>query len=177
MKKIIVILVMLSVVAFANRDGGPYIGVGYGNSSISDDDNYFHIKDDSDTGYKIYAGAYMNKYFSVELSYLSDMTYTDINGTALEFGFIDVNVQAHYPFYYDKFDLYGKFGVGKVRHDGEGFGYIFGAGISLRFDEVFSGKIGYDYMNFGVDTIEDKYDTADKHLGIHYLFIAVEVQF
>ena len=177
MKKIIVMLIILSVAAFASRDGGPYIGIGYGNSTISDSDNYYHIKDDSDTGYTIYAGAYMNKYFSVELSYLSDMSYSDVNGTSLDFGFVDVNVQAHYPFYYDKFDVYGKFGVGKVSHNGKGFGYVFGTGVALHIDDMFSGKIGYDYMNFGVDTIDDKYDTADKNLAIHYFFIAVEVQF
>ncbi len=177
MKKIIVMLIMISMTVFASRDGGPYIGFGYGNSSISDSSNYFHLKDDSDTGYKIYAGAYMSKNFSVEISYLDNMSYNDTNGTNLEFGFVDVNVQAHYPFYYDRFDLYGKAGVGKVRHDGEGFGYVFGAGVALHIDDRFSGKIGYDYMNFGLDTVEDKYDTADKHIGIHYLFIAIEVQF
>ena len=45
------------------------------------------------------------------------------------------------------------------------------------YNERFGVKLGYNYLNFGIDTIADKYHAADITATMHNVFFAAEVQF
>ncbi len=180
--KIILSIVIFCTVLFADRDGGPYIGLGYGVSQYDDDSVYKEKKIDDSTSYNIYGGAYINKHLSVELGYVdfnSGDAYRVVdeqdNEKALSFSSINVSTLAHYAFFDDILDFYGKFGVGQISASGigtSGFTMIYGAGIGVRFSEMFSMKIAYDiYM------IEYAQELEDKKMHIGFAYTALEIQF
>jgi len=182
MKYVLVLVLMLSSL-YADRDGGPYIGLGYGTSQYHDDELNIPknlTKDKSDT-VNITFGAYINKYFSVELNY-ADFGLIDeykIDDTqSLEFYSVTVNTLAHYAFYDDILDFYFKFGVGEIRErnvDAKGFAFVTGVGSAIRFSEWLSLKIAYDRYSFGYDENGD--DSSDYDLVINHIYTALEFQF
>ena len=167
---------LLFCVAEAKRGAGPYLGGGYGSSTLKDDRHY-DLKEDTSNGYVLYAGAYINDYLSVELEYVGGLQYTTQNTKQLDFSFSDVNTQAHYPFsfYNEAFDLYAKFGAGYVSLNGTGHTLVYGAGASYRVNDRYAVRFGYDYFNFGID--ETGNSAADKKIAVEYFFGSIEVQF
>jgi len=169
---LVFVLMVLSL--YASRDGGPYIGGGYCSSTI-DTNGYFEMKEDSSSGYKIYAGAYINNNFSVEFETIRDLTYQTLDE---EYSFIlyDINTQAHYQFFNRTIDTFLKFGVGEIDYDkNKGFSFVYGGGIAWWINERFSLKAGYDIYSFGYDENND--NSADKDFNINYFYTSFEVQF
>lgn len=180
MKFIIVFILLVSSLA-ADRDGGPYIGVGYGTSSYNDGGYYSSFKEDESDAFGFYLGAYINKHLSVEFNYV-DFTKTggyEIDNTdKLEFYFKNFSTLAHYAFYDDLWDFYIKVGVGELTQgelDIEAFSSVIGVGTSIRINEMFSIKVAYDRYSFGYD--ENNNESADYDMSIDYVYTALEVQF
>jgi len=187
MKYILVLFLMFSSV-YADRDGGPYIGLGYGLANF-DDGGKLEAENNTLLDNRVKAssltlGAYMNKYFSVEFNY-TDMTAWDTHKgyeledkNSLKLFVVDVSTLAHYAFFDDLWDVYGKFGVGEV-HQGnkeiKGFTFVYGVGTSVRLNEWLSLKLGFDRFSFGYDSNEDK--SSNYKMKIDYLYTAIEFQF
>jgi len=171
--KIVVFMLLFVAALFADRDGGPYIGIGYGSATLKDK-GYYGLDKESAGGLKLYGGAFINKYLSVGVEYNGDLKFTKQNR---EFSpnLMDVYTQAHYPFYDDMFDIYAKFGVGEVHYNYKGFTMVYGIGASWRMSGMFALRIGYDFYDFGID--ENLDDSKDRGIYVGYGFGAIEVQF
>ena len=175
----LLVLVLFFSSLYADRDGGPYIGMGYGISQYDSDGIYKTLKEDSSMAMSIYGGAYINKHFSVELGYV-DFAFGDgyiIDDTkTLEVSLFSVSTLAHYPVWDDKLDFYLKFGAGQIDYDnGSGFTFVFGIGTAIRFNDYLSLKFAYDKYSFGYDSTSN--GSADNGMNIDYIYSAIEVQF
>ena len=183
MKYILVLVLILSSLS-ADRDGGPYIGVGYGVSQFNDDGVYSAFKNDKSDASSFYLGAYINKHLSVEYNYADFTAYGKTEGykvndtDSLKFYFKNISTLAHYAFFDDTWDFYTKLGVGEVTQgklDIEGFSFVLGIGTSIRVSEMISFKIAYDRYSFGYDSDND--NSSDYDLSIDYIYTALEFQF
>lgn len=183
MKIILLVLLLLSGV-YADRDGGPYIGLGAGLSKINTDGLYLDMIRDTSKSTTFYGGAYINKHLSVELAYVSfdswhlDDGYQAKSGKDIGADALSVSTLAHYAFFDDTLDFYAKFGAANMNFNiinGNGFGMVFGGGIGYRFDETFSIKIAYDMYKFDYDQNSDS--ISDYKMRIDYLYTGIEMQF
>ena len=172
--RFILILLLFFGAAEAKRGAGPYIGGGYGTSSLKDG-GYYELKESRSDGYVLYAGAYINDYLSVELEYIADLNYKQNNDETITHKFIDINTQAHYPFWEKRLDVYAKFGAGFVYQNSSGHMLVYGVGAAYRIDARYAVRIGYDYFDFGIDYSED--GVVDKNMAVGFLFGSFEVQF
>jgi len=180
--KIFLVFLFLVGSLFADRDGGPYIGVGYGVSTYHQDDFYSDFKDDKSSSIILYGGAYINKYLSVEINYVSFDAWNMGKGyeiddvSSINYSATTINTMAHYPFFDDILDTYIKFGVGQIDASGlnsNGFTLGYGGGIGIRFADIFSMRLAYDRYTFEYrDPASGNYD-----MYIDYLYTAVEFQF
>jgi hypothetical protein len=180
--KIILMLLMFVGVVFGDRDGGPYIGVGYGVSKYNDDGLYGSINSDSSASATIYGGAYINKHLSVELGYASFDAWDKKEGyeidelTKVSYSAATVSVLAHYAFFDDILDFYAKGGVGQIDASGisaSGFTIVYGGGIGVRFSDLLGMKVAYDRYTFEYkDPASGNYD-----MYIDFMYGALEVQF
>ena len=178
MKLFLSILVLFSAL-LADRDGGPYVGFGYGLSTLSSDEVYAEDVSDDSEAMLFYAGAYINKNFSVEINYIDfnigdAYSVVDENSTIQTINFQSYNVStlAHYAFFDDILDFYAKFGVGKMSSNNDGFTMLFGAGTGIRFSDMFSFKLAYDrYM------IDYNSKSVEREINIDLLYCAFEIQF
>ncbi len=185
MVKIFLALCVLSSMMFADRDGGPYIGLGYGISQYNDDGLYTELQENRTKSATFYGGAYINKHLSVELGYVSFDTWhlndgykTDTNNS-LGFGAISMSTLAHYAFFEDALDFYLKFGVGEMSQSGiggNGFTFVYGVGGSYRLDKRYSIKLAYDMYDFSYDSTTAT-STQRYEMKIHYVYSALEIQF
>lgn len=188
MKIILLVLLFISTL-MADRDGGPYIGLGYGESSYDSNGLYEQLKSDTSGSGTFYFGAYINKHLSVELGYVSfdawhvEDGYEVDDTTTLGFGALTVSTLAHYAFFDDALDFYGKFGVGEMSASGipaTGFTMVYGAGVGYRFNKTLSIKVAYDIYNFNYDqplTIGTTTTYTTYEMQIDYIYSAIEVQF
>ena len=184
MHKWMVLIMLFTASAWAERSG-PYIGAGVGLSSYNDDDRLDAITDNSNGTLRLYAGAYINKYFSVEVDYSALMKFeglTKIGGEVTnEFSILSFAALAHYPVANDSVDLYAKFGAGQLfweesgseSHSDDSAAMLFGAGIGYRLMEALTLNLGYDFYTFSMDGANDAH--YNMSLGVTYL--KVEVQF
>lgn len=180
--KIILMLLIFVGVVFGDRDGGPYIGLGYGVSKYDDNGLYGSINSDSSASATIYGGAYINKHLSVELGYASFDAWDKKNGyeidelTKLSYSATTVSVLAHYAFFDDILDFYAKGGVGQIDVSGisaSGFTIVYGAGIGVRFSDLLGMKVAYDRYTFEYkDPSSGNYD-----MYIDFVYGALEFQF
>jgi hypothetical protein len=179
--RFLLVLALLFSYSFADRDGGPYIGIGYGESLYDDDNVYEDILEEKVGSLTYYGGAYINKHLSVEIGYIkaTDGKYKVLENNVrkrLDYTLYNVSTLAHYAFFDDFWDFYLKFGAGYVKYDGEkGFSYLYGVGTSLRLSELISLKVAYDIYEFGYD--EDGDNGSDYNMRISYPYVAVEFQF
>ncbi len=185
MKIIFIVLILISTL-IADRDGGPYIGVGYGTSTYNSDGLYNQLKSDTSGSGTFYFGAYINKHLSVELGYVSFDAWHEEDGykvdetKTLGFGAMSVSTLAHYAFFDDALDFYGKFGVGEMSASGipvTGFTMVYGAGVGYRFNNILSIKVAYDIYNFNYDQAVTVDTTTTYEMQIDYIYSAIEVQF
>ena len=163
MKKI-GLLVLLAAMAFAERSG-PYLGAGYGSATFNDG-SYFDVNgytqgvDDSSEGFRLYGGAYINKYFSVELGYNDFGEYKASNTLSQNindsFSALGVSVLVHYPLAQERFDSYIQVGAADMNWDESGAAkrsdsagaIILGIGGAYRFSDDFSLRVGYENYSF-----------------------------
>jgi len=180
--KIILSILLFCTMLLADRDGGPYIGFGYGLSKHNDDGVYKEQKTDDSTALIVYGGAYINKHLSVELAHVNfnqgnayEVVDDLSNDLELTFSSLNVSTLAHYAFFDDALDTYAKVGVGQVSSTGAGstgFTMLFGAGVGYRFNDMFSMKVAYD--RYLIDYVKD---TTDSQMQLDLIYTAIEVQF
>ena len=183
--KFLLIFFLLIGSLLADRDGGPYLGFGYGISQYDDDNFNKTIVDNRSISTTLYAGAYINKHLSVELGYTNFNTNSDDNFIVLNdtkeqisISAITISTLAHYAFFNDKLDFYAKFGAGELNQSGislDGFSLVYGVGMGYRFNKYLGIKFAYDNYQFGYDADGDL--ASDYDMQLHYLYSAIEVQF
>lgn len=186
MIKILLLFLMLVSSVFADRDGGPYVGLGFGSSVYTTNGLYPELQEDTSGATAIYVGAYINKHLSVEFSSVSfdardleDGFIVDDNKT-LRYGANTLSTLAHYAFFNDTLDFYARFGVGEMNMSGvkkNGFAMVVGAGIGIRFNKYISMKVAYDVYNFEYEDARIENDIIAYKMKINYLYSALEVQF
>ncbi len=180
--KIILSILLFCSILLADRDGGPYIGLGYGVSTLDSDELYKGYVENESEALVFYTGAYINKHLSVELSYVNFNIENDYkvltdsgSEASLSFETYNVSTLAHYSFFDDILDFYAKFGVGNMSTDGlgsSGFTMLYGGGVGVRFSEMFSMKVAYDRYSL------DYYQNVNKHrMKLDFIHSAFEMQF
>ena len=174
--KFILILAIFLTMLWADRDGGPYVGVGYGVSKYNSDGLYEELKSDTSASTTIYVGAYINKYFSVELGHANFGSWEVDDSSSVSYSALSVSTLVHYAFFDDILDFYAKFGVGEINVSGisaGGFTFTYGGGVGVRFNEWLSMKVAYDRYTFEQsDSL-----TGNYNMNIDYLYSALEFQF
>ncbi len=165
----------MASVLFADRQGGPYLGVFYAQAKMKPLSGYT-LKEDTARTYGGYAGAFINPHLSVEVEYVDSFSFTKEDGKAFSLKLYDVNTQAHYPFYDDMFDVFAKFGVGFAYKGADsGFAMAYGVGGVYRVNRWLSVKGMYEQFSIGIDENND--NSADKTMKVPLLYGAIEVQF
>ncbi|WP_373070449.1 outer membrane beta-barrel protein [Sulfurimonas sp.] len=179
--RIFLVLVFLFSLVYADRDGGPYLGIGYGVAEYDDDGLYEQITDKSAPYMFYYGGAYINKHLSVELGYakIKDEQFKVVDSGVkkdVSYNLYNISALAHYAFFDDIWDFYAKFGAGYVtKNSKNGSSLLYGVGTSIRFNELISVKVAYDMYEFGYD--ENGNTSADYKMRIYYPYVALEFQF
>ena len=181
--KIILSILLFCSILLADRDGGPYIGLGYGLSEYSDAGVYKELNKDDSAASLYYGGAYINKYFSVELASVRfnyANSYDAVNDSDEEkyiyFDALTVSTLVHYAFFDDILDFYAKCGVGEISANvlsDKGFTMVYGTGIGLRFTKSLSMKVAYETYMFDYE----KTDATIKEMRINLVYTAIEYQF
>lgn len=143
MKKIILASLLafgLTASAIASEDGsGAYVGLAYGNTAFSaDDDNSVNkLKDDKDSGFKVYGGYQFNKIVGIEAVYTDygEFTYTN---TKLSASAVSIGANLGYNFLDGQLRPYALVGLsyltldqdGRALYDGDNtVSYTYGVGI------------------------------------------------
>ena len=161
------------------RDGGPYIGASVGLSDYNSDNYFSDVKDTYKGAFDLFAGAYINKYLSVELGYFKSGNFKAVESsttTAFNYSAITVSALAHYPLLDDKLDLFGRFGAGQSYmsiNSNSGAAMVVGAGVSYRINKDYALRAGYDDYIFN-------YSSASRggfNMSLQYLGVGIEVQF
>ena len=144
MKKIILASLLafgLTSSAIASEDGsGAYVGLGYGVTAYDNDGsttNNDKLKDDSDAGYKVYAGYQFNKIAAVELSYTDYGTFTYENKGTISPSTISLAANVGYNFLDGQLRPFGLIGFSSLSMDetnpyleiDEGVSVCYGVGI------------------------------------------------
>ncbi|RLA72793.1 MAG: hypothetical protein DRG24_01965 [Epsilonproteobacteria bacterium] len=184
MYKSLLFLFVLSVSVWAERSG-PYIGFGVGLADYNDDGRLAEISDNSNEALRLYAGAYINEYLSVEFDYSGMMEFQgqSITGGDVtnEFSVFSVAALAHYPISDNSVDLYAKFGAGQLfweesgseEHSDDSATILLGLGLGYRLMETLTLNLGYDLYSFSMDVANEEH--YNMSLGLVYM--KVEVQF
>lgn len=177
MIKFLFALVFIISALYGDRDGGPYLGLGYASSNYKDDGFYTGIKEDRAESPLFYAGAYINKHLSVEFSYADLGSYKITDTLEEEITAYHISTLAHYPVLDDDLDLYAKFGVGELSLQSaskSGFTYVYGIGTAYRFNKYFALRLAYERYNF---PFEDTANNQSYDMTLDTLYGAFEVQF
>ncbi|QOY52850.1 outer membrane beta-barrel protein [Candidatus Sulfurimonas baltica] len=182
--RIFLIITLFFTALLADRDGGPYLGIGYGTAEYSNSDYYDSIAESSSKAMSLYAGAYINKHLSVEVGYAefgsSDKGFSVEKSSSLSnlsFTAFTFSVLGHYAFFNDVLDTYVRLGAGEIREDElslKGFSEEYGVGIGVRFNKWLSMKVAYDMYRF---KYEEPVSAVKYGMSIDYMYAALEVQF
>lgn len=153
--KIGVFLLCFSTLAIAKDYAGPYVGIGYGVSTLHDDSYYKNIKDTDVSSYNITLGAYINKYLAVELEYFKsgDFNVLTQNNTSSTFHYsaFTINTALHYYFYHDKIDCHAKFGAGQSSMSlstTDGSAILYSGGLAYIIAKKYSVGVNYNLYTF-----------------------------
>jgi opacity protein-like surface antigen len=184
MLRLFAFLLLATVLLWAER-AGPYVGIGVGLAGYDDDGRLASVENRSQEAFRIYAGAYINENFSVEVDYNAVMEFDGVlkNGGEVteKFSFLSTAVVLHYPVANDTTDLFVKFGASEVfwrergseSHKDSAAAMLLGLGVGYRLKEYLTLNLGYDAYFFSMDISER--DSYDMLLGAAYL--KIEVQF
>ena len=115
MKKLILLLTLSTLLFSEARDRtGPYLSLGGGYATLDDDERMQGNVEDT-YNINLIGGAFINKYFSVELAgdYYATFNSSE-NQNSTRVYFIDAATKVHYPFWRNRIDVYAAFGAGAV---------------------------------------------------------------
>jgi len=194
MRYLLLLMLLAGVSAAEKVDRtGPYLSLGGGYAMFYDDGRLADVAVDPSYNINLIGGAYINKYFSVELSMDYYDTFTNsVNDNTSTIYIIDATAKAHYSFWRERIDIYGAFGAGGVfwreykdnLSQSDNSGVTRGdVGIGLRVMEDLTINLGYRRYFFTLehdtgnrdDLNNIIYDTYNMQIGSVYTNI--EVQF
>ena len=178
-------VLLLGVISLLADRVGPYAGMGAGLANYDDDGRLTSLEGRSQEAFRIYAGAYINENFSVEVDYNAVMEFDGIlqdKGEVTEkFSFLSTAVVLHYPVADDTTDLFLKFGASEVfwrerggeSHKDSAAAMLIGLGVGYRLKEYLTLNLGYDAYFFSMDISEQ--ESYDMLMGT--VCVKIEVQF
>jgi opacity protein-like surface antigen len=183
MKKIILASLLafgLTSSAIASEDGsGAYVGLAYGATAFDDGDARTVIKDDTDSGYKIYGGYQFNKIVGVEASYTDYGTFTYVSGRTLESSAFGVAANLGYNFLDGQLRPFGLLGLsalsldqnnGPVYDDDSTISVTYGVGVEY-YPKAFKG-VGFRALwNVEAYSVDDRIG-SDSHIEAFGMFSA-----
>ena len=190
MKKIILASLLafgFTASAIASEDGsGAYVGLAYGNTTFSDDGAIAgNLKDDSDSGFKVYGGYQFNKIVGVEATYTDYGQYTYEDGKTLDATAMSVGANLGYNFLDGQLRPYALVGLSylsidqstPIFTDDKTVSYTYGVGIEYS-PKVLNGvgfRAAWNTDIFIVDSsgTSDEYDAQ----GFGMLSVAVQYKF
>jgi len=180
MKKVLLASLLafgLTSSAMASEDGsGAYFGAAYGVTGYANDDKSGKIKDDSDSGYKIYGGYQFNKIVGVEATYVDYGTFTYNNGDKVDANSFNVAANLGYTFLQGQLRPYGIVGLGAVSLDSPRFSddsaVSFSYGVGIEYSPKMFKGVGFRAM-WNVDAfVVDDLIGGDDHLEALAMFSA-----
>ena len=178
MKKFLPLLLILPTLAFSEvlDRTGPYIALGGGYATLYDDGRMQAQSHTDSYNVNLIGGAFINKYFSVELGVdYFDTFSNNINTNTTNLYMIDAAAKAHYTFWKDRIDLYCAFGAGGVfwkdtinanenkNNSSELRGDL---GIGFRILKDLTLNLGYRRYYF---TLDQETDQRDEYGNIEYI--------
>lgn len=151
-------LFSMQLIAVGDSDTGmgTYFGMSVGNVDVDEFNNV--ATDDDDTGYSIYGGFDVNRYFGIELGYadlgeynvgpFADNQFVNTEGSA-----VYVAAVGKYPFT-DKFEFIGKLGyafwdVESGIRDEDGSDFMYGLGAAFKINK--NASIIADYTVYDIN--------------------------
>ena len=121
MKKILLASLLafsFTTAAVASEDGkGAYVGLAYGSTAFANGDGTLNVKEDTDSGYKFYAGYQFNKIVAVEASYTDYGTFTFSDNSTLSGTAIGVAANVGYNFLDGQLRPFGLLGLSSLSLD------------------------------------------------------------
>jgi len=166
---------------------GPYLAVGGGHTTFKDEGRLEAHTNNSNNGF-FTAGAFINKYLSVEiaLDYYDTIT-TDTNDNITDLYFFYIDTKAHYPFWKDRIDLFAAFGAGGVSWDerlngvtqqDKSSALMVEAGVGIRVMPSLTFNMGYR-RHFFTLIQEDLVGNENQQykMEMSSLYGSIEVQF
>jgi opacity protein-like surface antigen len=175
LKRLLTALVILGACAVPAH-AGLYFGGSVGDASISDEDSGVKF-DGSDTGYKVYGGFTLFKFFGLEASYLDFGAPEDeVGGTDISIDTTGWDVYAVGILPLGKhIELFGKAGIivwdaetsvtGSSDESDDGNDPAYGAGIAFKFGEHIALRLEYQVFD-----ISDVDDVAFGSVGAEFRF-------
>lgn len=175
--RIAFILLFFVSFVYADRDGGPYVGVGYSYCEYGDDGFYKQMDEKSAASWMLYAGAVINKHLSVEFAYHDFGSYKTEGLNSEKIKAYSISTLGHYPVFNERLDLFVKFGVGELNMQSasqSGFSYVYGVGTSYRFTKKIASRIALERFAY---KYEQSKEQQMYNMNVDTLYVTVEVQF
>jgi outer membrane protein with beta-barrel domain len=165
LKRLLTALVILGACAVPAH-AGLFVGGSVGDATINDEDSGFSF-DANDTGYKVFAGFTLFKFFALEASYVDLGTPEDtIAGTEISVDATGWDVYAVGILPLGKhFEIFGKAGIivwdaetsvtGSADESDDGNDPAYGAGVAFKFGEHIALRLEYERFDISdVDKVE-----------------------
>lgn len=175
---------LAGLMLFADDGSGPYLSAGAGVARYLDDGRLEQIASLNVAQYRLGAGAYINRYFSVAFDYCHFMPFKgeDRAGNSVEehFNILSADVIGHYPFRKYQMEVYAKFGAGQVfweekstatRSSSAGT-VVYGIGMGYYPRDWLGVNLGYDFYRFKMDDNGTRY-----HMGLGAAYLEMQVRF
>jgi opacity protein-like surface antigen len=179
MKKLTVLILTIAFLsisnfAFAGKDSGPYIGASLGLSSLDlAEVNFDEINDDSDNGFKVFAGYNFGLVpmfdFAVEGSYIDfgEASVTD-NSVDLSIGLTGYDLFGVAAYNIGPVGLFGKIGhvwwdAESILGDDSSSDMAYGIGVRFQFSSI---AVRAEYELFDIEDV----DTDLISVGISWTF-------
>jgi len=177
-------IILAAASLLAAERSGPFLGAGMGVSNFHDDGRLAEVQSRDAAQYRLSAGAFINKYFSVSLDYGHFESFEGVTKAGEksreDFKVLSAGVTAHYPVFDDRFDLFASFGAGQIfweqyrpaRVSSSAGTLLYGAGVGVRAMSRLTFNVGYQYYQFGLDDSSGSYE-----MGIGSAYLECQVQF
>lgn len=189
MRKLFVVLVVLVNMALAEEVDrtGPYIAVGGGYAVFYDDNRMGSEPIDPSYNLNFIAGAFINKYLSVEVAVDYYNTFTNTSKDTTNIYIYDAAAKAHYPLWNDRIDLYAAFGAGgiswketldNVTQESSSGAVRGDVGAGFRALEWLTLNVGYRRYFFTLDKVDaNGLITEQYNMELSSAYVNIEVQF
>lgn len=178
----LLLLLLASLLSAADRTG-PYLSIGGGGTRYSDDGRLEQMAIASAAHYRLGAGAFINRHFSVALEFVQSRPFSGYTsgGEKVQERFSVMSAEAigHYPILNEQIDFFAKFGAGELMwsesgaktHNSNAGAVVYGLGVGFRPMANLTLNAGVDFLTFEMDDNGTSYDMG---LGMGYLELQVQ---